>query len=69
MTIAEKILHAISEHSTSLKNRQFSVTASIGIVDIDQSHEDVATLLETADQACYASKRSGGNKITVAELL
>ena len=69
MILAEKIRHAIAEHITSFKKLQFSVTASIGIVDIDQSCDDVETVLETADQACYASKRSGGNQITLAEMI
>ncbi|MEN8178653.1 MAG: diguanylate cyclase [Pseudomonadota bacterium] len=67
MSIAEKIRRVVSEHSTTAKNKQYSVTTSIGIIDIDPSHHDIPGLLEAADEACYVSKRAGGNQITLAD--
>lgn len=66
--IAEKIRQTVSQHAISVEDRDLSVTASIGVVDIDRSCHDIAILLESVDQACYASKRAGGNRFTLAQI-
>ncbi|MDJ0806100.1 MAG: GGDEF domain-containing protein, partial [Gammaproteobacteria bacterium] len=68
MVIAEKIRQAVAEYRISHHGQRFTVTASIGGVNIDQSSHDIETLIESADQACYTSKRSGGNRITLANV-
>jgi diguanylate cyclase (GGDEF)-like protein len=40
-----------------------SVTASIGVVEISDALPTMAAVLEAADQACYAAKRSGRNAV------
>ncbi len=47
--------------------KHFSITASIGIVPINESTESLTELQRTADLVCYRSKGSGGNRIEVYE--
>jgi diguanylate cyclase (GGDEF)-like protein len=67
--ITEKIRQAVRRYAISIDERRYSVTASIGIVDIDRSCHDVPRLLESVDQACYASKRAGGDRFTLTEVM
>jgi two-component system cell cycle response regulator len=39
------------------------VTASVGIATLDRSHGSLETLFKRADQALYAAKRSGRNRV------
>jgi diguanylate cyclase (GGDEF)-like protein/PAS domain S-box-containing protein len=64
--LAEKLRHAVAEHTLMWQGRRFSVGASVGMVAADGSHTSAAAVLGTADAACYASKRAGRNRVTVA---
>jgi diguanylate cyclase (GGDEF)-like protein len=41
------------------------VTASLGVASFPEHAHDALSLLEAADRALYASKRSGRNRVTV----
>ncbi len=67
---AERLLRRISEWRPE-PNLGFppevQVTVSIGIASLSTESSDVQTLLTRADQALYASKAEGRNRITVDE--
>ncbi len=46
------------------ENRVYQVSASIGVT-LAATELDAATVMKQADIACYASKRSGGNRVTL----
>ncbi|MDE6138184.1 MAG: diguanylate cyclase, partial [Candidatus Gastranaerophilales bacterium] len=43
------------------------ITGSLGVATFFEHSEDVEELLELTDQAMYASKRNGRNRVTIAE--
>jgi diguanylate cyclase (GGDEF)-like protein len=61
--IAQRILDKISFLSFKLDQGTFSLTASLGIAELDREHEDnLSLLLDRADQAMYSAKQSGRNR-------
>ena len=44
-----------------------TLSASVGVVPVDERSGDVAAVLRRADAAMYAAKRSGGNRAHLAE--
>ena len=66
--IAESIRRGISALRLSRDGQDFSVGVSIGIValdtNLDVSHDDsFSQLLGRVDEACYAAKRAGGDRV------
>lgn len=60
--VIERLLHTCAECST-IRNRQVSVTASIGVSFFPQEQElDADQLIRQADQAMYQAKQSGKNR-------
>lgn len=47
--------------------KHFSITASIGIVPLNESTESLTELKRTADLVCYRAKDAGGDRIEVYE--
>jgi len=60
--IAEQIRAEVQAHG-QLDGVPLGVTASIGVVEIDNSHATLSAVLEKADQACYAAKHAGRNAV------
>ena len=47
----------------AMERRDFQVRTSIGVVHIDAAYKDVASVIASADAACYAAKRAGRNAV------
>lgn len=65
---AEDIKYDISEYRFNWQDKKFSVTASVGLVEISESFDSfdsVSHLLSLADAACYMAKESGRNRIHI----
>ncbi len=62
---AEKLQRALAAFVFRWEGRNFTLTASIGIVEIDAMAPDVGWLLRAADTACYLAKEEGRNRIRV----
>ncbi|HEB67907.1 MAG TPA: GGDEF domain-containing response regulator [Gammaproteobacteria bacterium] len=62
--IARELLDRIREYRFVWEDRQFRVSASLGVVRIS-GEEDAQTLLSMADMACYAAKDRGRNRVHV----
>jgi diguanylate cyclase (GGDEF)-like protein len=66
MHVAATILERINGFALSSGGKRRRVTASIGIACSADLCASPAKLLEAADQACYAAKRGGRNRIEIA---
>ncbi len=62
---AERIQTAIAGYSFIWDEKKFSLTASIGIVEINKSIKSVSKLMSQADTACYMAKEGGRNRIHI----
>lgn len=71
--LAERIRHAVSEQPIALRNdTELTVTVSIGVSSLAQdanssSKEDEKQLLADADNALYAAKAAGRNRVSAQE--
>lgn len=63
--IGEKVRAKINEFRFSSQERTYSISASIGIVEISPGTASLAHLLSTADVACFAAKELGRNRVHV----
>jgi len=61
--IAEEIRKRIDAHVLHWHGKVFSVGVSIGVVQIEDSYADVASVIAAADAACYAAKHAGRNVV------
>jgi diguanylate cyclase (GGDEF)-like protein/PAS domain S-box-containing protein len=63
--IADGIRQAIRDYRFEWGANTMSIGASVGVVEIKQSTENVASILTAADIACYTAKDSGRNRVHV----
>jgi diguanylate cyclase (GGDEF)-like protein/PAS domain S-box-containing protein len=64
--IARSLLEAIENFPYVWGERSFSLGASIGVVPITAASGQTADVLRAADDACYAAKDAGGNRVHLA---
>ena len=65
LSIANKILNAVSDFHFVWKDKSFSIGVSIGVVFIDNPEESASNILRKADLACYMAKELGRNRIHI----
>jgi len=65
--IAGKLQRAITNFRYVWEERSFSLGVSIGVVPITAASGRTADVLRTADEACYAAKGAGGNRVHLAQ--
>ena len=63
LDVAEGIRARVEAHRMEWDGTTFQVRASIGVVHIDAAYKDVASVIASADAACYAAKRAGRNAV------
>ena len=63
--IALKLLDMINHYRFIWEGQQFSIGASIGLVEINKDSDSIVSLLGHADVACYAAKDAGRNQIKI----
>ncbi len=64
--IAEDVRRTISEYRLRHQEREFSVGASIGLVEVTSDNTDLQSLLHLADEACYKAKELGRDCIHIS---
>ncbi len=62
---SEKLIDAIHSHTFVYEGQYFQLGASVGVVEMRQTHMGIDELLIAADQACYAAKDKGRNRVEV----
>ncbi len=63
LDVAEGIRARVEAHTMQWSGATFQVRTSIGVVHIDAAYKDVASIIASADAACYAAKRAGRNAV------
>jgi two-component system cell cycle response regulator len=64
--VAERVKHAIEALRIDAADGAFGITASIGVAAF-QAPEKLDDLIERADRAMYAAKRSGRNRVVLSD--
>jgi diguanylate cyclase (GGDEF)-like protein/PAS domain S-box-containing protein len=64
--IAGKLQRAIADFRYLWGERSFSLGVSIGVIPITAASGRTADVLRAADEACYAAKDAGGNRVHLA---
>lgn len=64
-SVAEDMIETIKQFNFAWDDYNFTISASIGIVDISADISSCEELLSRADSACYMAKESGRNKIQI----
>ncbi len=63
--VAEAVRDSIETFQFQWQDRQFRISASIGLVEINSESCNLSATLSAADAACYAAKDAGRNRIHV----
>ncbi len=62
---AEKLIDSIRRHVFIYQSQYFHIGASIGMVELTEASQGMDEMLIAADQACYAAKDKGRDRIEV----
>jgi len=65
--VAEKIRQTVKDFRFAWQDRSFEIGVSIGLVGINAENMQLASVLSSADMACYAAKDMGRNRVHVYE--
>ena len=69
LDVAEKVRSAISSKPISMPNGTVSVTISLGVSTLyPKKNDDMDTFIKSADEALYAAKKNGRNRVEVAKI-
>ena len=63
--IAHELLNMINQYRFIWEGKQFTIGASIGLVEINKDSDSIVSMLGHADVACYAAKDAGRNQIKI----
>ena len=63
--IAHELLDMINHYRFIWEGQQFTIGASIGLVEINEDSDSIVSMLGHADVACYAAKDAGRNQIKI----
>ena len=62
LVLSERLRNAVAENVFDCGAHQLKVTISLGIAELDYSHDDSAKSIEAADLALYQAKNNGRNR-------
>ncbi len=66
-TLAEQLRQAVQNFVFHYADEEFTVSLSIGIIEITAEIEDLELLMTNVDSACYIAKQSGRNRVHLAQ--
>ena len=64
--VAARIRQSIESTPLSIREKTIQITASVGVAGYPEHGNDFETIMKKADQAMYASKNKGKNRVTVS---
>jgi diguanylate cyclase (GGDEF)-like protein len=64
--VAERLRAEVAEHPVETEKGAVSVTISLGVAELSSVDEDLDALLNRADEALYAAKEGGRNRVEIA---
>ena len=64
--VASRIRQRVEAATLTTRERPVTTTVSVGIASYPEHASDLEAVMERADQALYASKNAGRNKVTIA---
>ncbi len=67
VSVADKMRESVKGFRFGWHDKSFEIGASIGVVAINAENNDKASILASADMACYAAKDMGRNRVHVYE--
>lgn len=62
-SMAENIRRRIANLQFMVQDKRYNTTGRVAVVTIDESFEDVASVLSAADVTCLVAKELGGNQV------
>jgi diguanylate cyclase (GGDEF)-like protein len=65
--IAEQLRQTVAEFPFAWQNRSFTLSVSIGVVNIESGLFTLAEVMSAADAACYMAKEKGRNRVQVCD--
>jgi diguanylate cyclase (GGDEF)-like protein len=65
LAVADNIRQQISGLRFQFRDRMFAVSASLGMLALDDTVPSVSAALSAADQACYLAKDNGRNRVQI----
>ena len=63
--VIEELIHAARSYRFTWQDKRFSVSFSIGMVQVDEPEGDAALLLQAAESSCRAARDRGVNNIHI----
>jgi diguanylate cyclase (GGDEF)-like protein len=66
--LAQQLVALVRNQRFDWEGRHYSLSASLGLVFIDEGVENVDAVMRSADEACYAAKDAGRNRVQEFEL-
>ena len=66
-SLAETLVDEIARYRFHWENHVFHVGASVGVAPLRTDSGNLATVIQSADFACYSAKEQGRNRVCVAE--
>lgn len=66
--LAEDLLNSVRGARFEWDGRMYNLSASMGLVFVDQTMESVDSAMQFADEACYTAKDAGRNRLQEYEL-
>jgi diguanylate cyclase (GGDEF)-like protein/PAS domain S-box-containing protein len=63
--VANKLRRKVADFRFVWAQKNFGIGASIGIVPIDHTSENISAVMNAADSACYTAKYKGRNRVHV----
>jgi diguanylate cyclase (GGDEF)-like protein/PAS domain S-box-containing protein len=61
--VAERLRRTIMEMQVAAEDQTVKLTVSIGIAPLDNRHQDMESIMKSADRALYRAKNSGRNRV------
>ena len=65
--LADELRRAVQDFVFHYASEEFTVSLSIGIIEINSEIDDIELLMTNVDSACYVAKQSGRSRIHLAQ--